>query len=290
MNRHDMIHRVQFVALYAIMSLFGALPPRVASTLGTLTLTAIAPLFAAQNRRIMRHLTLAFPDKSTAEKEVIRHNMWRHLGMTFAEYPHLGRALDGHSDFRIEVIGSEHLATGADQSVVFMSAHVGNWEILPVVAQLYGVPLHAVYRAPNNPYAAQLLEQYRSAGGRLPAGFPKSRAGMKQIAEALKAGGRVGMLIDQRHSGGEIIEFFGHPAEATPIAAELALKYKARIVAGRVKRLGPCHFQLEVEPPFERGDSTALDITKNLYRRFEAWITDAPEQWLWTHRRWGKKI
>lgn len=290
MTKRDAIHRAQFAALWAVMGLFRILPPRAASQIGGFLLGAAASLFKAQNKRILKHLALAFPDKTDEERARIRSGMWRHLGMLLGEYPHLDKALDGDPAFEIEVEGAGHLEVAKTRTILFVSAHVGNWEILPIAAMRHGAPFHAVYRAPNNPYAAHLLEQYRSAGGRLPQGFPKSRAGMKLIAEALKSGRHVGMLIDQRHSSGHAIDFFGHPAETTPVTADLALKYATPIITAHVVRLGPCRFRVMVDPPLEPQGQTSLELTQTLYKRFEDWIAAAPEQWLWTHRRWGKKI
>ena len=64
------------------------------------------------------------------------------------------------------------------------------------------------------------------------------------------------------------------------------------LVPVRVVRLQGCHFRIEVEPEIEPDRNLggareiARDMTRRVYRRFEAWIGEHPEQWLCTKRRW----
>lgn len=281
---------IQAAALDALLWMFAVLPPKMASTLGGEILATLGSVFTAQNRRIDKHLKLAFPAKTPTERKTIAKGMWRHLGMILGEYPHLGKFMDGHPDFVVESRGLEHLSGTENRACAFVSAHVGNWEILPIMCAKHGVPFHAVYRAPNNPLVAARLEEMRSAGKRLPEAFPKSREGLKNIAETLKKGEKMGFLIDQRHSGGPEVPFFGHPAQTTTVSMDLALKYDAIVMPGRILRRGPCDFLFEVCPPLATEGRSGLDLTADAYRLFEEWIAEAPEQWLWTHRRWGKHV
>ncbi len=231
----------------------------------------------------------AYQTLIAAERKAIAKGMSQHLGMIVGEYPHLAKFLDGHPDFTIESRGLDYLGQTKDRACAFVSAHVGNWEILPLMCARHGVPFHPIYRPPNNPLVARKLEDMRQAG-RLPKAFPKSREGLKNIAETLKNGGRMGFLIDQRHSGGPEVLFFGHPAQITTIAMDLAIKYDAIVIPGRILRRGPCDFLFEVCKPIPTKGRTSIELTTELYSLFEQWIAEAPEQWLWTHRRWGKQI
>lgn len=285
----SLAYKAQAALLSCAFAVLGIMPPRMASRLGAFILSALSPLLAKQNKKIDQHLALFLSDKTVEERSEIRRNLWRHLGMVMGEYPHLEKALDGHPDFKWTVIGQENLAPEAGKTALYASAHIGNWEILPVMTARLGQPFHPVFRPPNNRDAADLLAKARSANGRLATGFPKGRAGLRDIADTLRKGENVGMLVDQRHSGGIPIPFFGRMVDATSAPADLARKYGATLIPGRIIRNGPCDFTLEILPPLNT-DGDSQDIMTELYALFENWIRQYPEQWLWMHRRWGKKL
>ena len=104
------------------------------------------------------------------------------------------------------------------------------------------------------------------------------------------------LLVDQdsgRH--GVFAPFFGAPASTIPTPAELALRTGATILTGASVRVGPgFRYAGEFEPPVDvrdTGDHAAdlLRITTEINARIEGVIRRAPEQWLWSHRRWKTK-
>lgn len=282
----SLAYKAQAVLLGAAFAAFKAMKPRMASRAGGCLISALSPLFAKQNKLIDKHLLLFLPD---ADPAAIRKGLWRHIGMMLGEYPHLGAALDGHPDFKWAVRGLEHLAPAEGKPAIYVSAHIGNWEMLPIFTRRNGQPFHPVFRPPNNPQAAALLAKARTANGRLSSGFPKGRAGLREITEALRNGENVGMLVDQRHSGGVPIPFFGRMADTTPAPADLARKFEATMIPGRIIRNGPCDFTLDILPALDTSRDSEAVMTE-LYGLFEGWIREHPEQWLWMHRRWGKSL
>lgn len=282
--------RVQAFLVDIVFGLLALLRPRHASQIGGVLLAALGPVFKAQNKRVRRHLALALPGKTDEERDSIRREMWRHLGMVLGEYPHLGRFVDGHPDFKLEIKGLEHFHHVQGEPLLFVSGHIGNWEILPIVCKELGVPFHPLYRGPNNPFVDAKLARMREAGGRLLPGFPKSRKGLKAMTETLRQGGTVGMLVDQRHSGGPDLEFFGRNVQTATLAADVAQKYGATIMAGRIVRKGPCDFLFETRPSFQSENRDPLNLMQEIYCQLETWIQEHPEQWLWTHQRWGKNL
>lgn len=284
------VYRVEALLTDVVFGVFALLPPRLASKAGGALLSLLAPVFKAQNKRVLKHLALALPNTTQEERERIKKAMWRNLGMVLGEYPHLGKFADGHKDFKLEMRGVEHLDGVRGHNFIFVSGHIGNWEILPIVAKKLGVPFHPLYRGPNNPFVDRKLARMREAGGRLLKGFPKSRQGLKDMTEALREGKTIGILVDQRHSGGSDLHFFGHKAQSALLATDLALKYDCVLMAGRAIRKGPCDFLLETRPPFQTQGRDSAEIMQEIYDQLEAWIREYPEQWLWTHQRWGKNV
>jgi KDO2-lipid IV(A) lauroyltransferase len=101
------------------------------------------------------------------------------------------------------------------------------------------------------------------------------------------------LLVDQdarRH--GVFAPFFGAPASTIPTPAELALRTGATILTGASVRVGPgFRYAAAFEPPVpveETADHDAdlVRVMTEVNARIEAVVRRAPEQWLWTHRRW----
>ncbi len=101
----------------------------------------------------------------------------------------------------------------------------------------------------------------------------------------VRKGGAVGMLVDQRLSGGPQIPFFGRPALTLPSVHVFARKFQARVHAVRVERLAGAHFRVTVSPEIPV-DADQTDFLTRMNAEVESWIRLHPAQWLWTHRRW----
>jgi len=161
------------------------------------------------------------------------------------------------------------------------------------MCQDLGVPFTTVYRPLDNPLLDAWVRRTRGDVGQTM--IPKHGA-TRPLLKALRAGGMIVLLVDQdsgRH--GVFAPFFGAPASTIPTPAELALRTGATILTGASVRVGPgFRYAGEFEPPVDvrdTGDHAAdlLCITTEINARIEGVIRRAPEQWLWSHRRWKTK-
>ncbi|MDP6270784.1 MAG: lauroyl acyltransferase [Alphaproteobacteria bacterium] len=290
----DPRHRLEALLLRLALWFFGRLPLDRASALGGWLGRGLGPRLGL-SKRARRNLGRAFPDLEPGRIEAIVGGMWDNLGRVAAEFPHLARlrcyqaAPDGVR--RIEVVGAENvdLAGQSEAGAIFFSGHLGNWELLPLVALQRPLALISVYRKANNPYADALIQAVRdSTGGEH---LAKGGAGARGLIGALRRGRAVALVVDQKQNDGIAVDFFGRPAMTAPAAAELALRYGCPLIPSRVERLGGARFRITIEPPLElveTGEREA-DVAATMARihaRLEAWIRARPEQWFWLHRRW----
>ena len=278
-------------AFFVLMGLFRLLPLDAASRLGGWMGRAIFSRLPPD--RIARaNLKSAFPEKSQSEIEAILSGMWDNLGRTVGEYPHLDKfGLDG-PDPRLKLIGSEHIDAGIarGKGVMFVSAHLSNWEMMPITAEQYGIPGATVVRHPNNPYVARWLERQRGLKGAKEQ--IDKHSGARRILAQLKAGKAIYILVDQNNDEGIAVPFFGRNAMTTPIPAALCLKLGSRILYASNRRLGrAARFEVTVTPAPDYSPSadettdTRL-LTERLTAEVEAMIRAEPSLWLWIHRRW----
>ena len=75
-----------------------------------------------------QNLHAAMPELSYAERCRIIHLVWENLGRTIGELPHLSKLDSTSSGPGYEISGAEHLCDFGAGPVIFVSAHIGNWE------------------------------------------------------------------------------------------------------------------------------------------------------------------
>ncbi|MFY7960069.1 MAG: lauroyl acyltransferase [Elsteraceae bacterium] len=285
-TRRTFGHPLEAGLLQILFRLLRALPLDAASGLGGWIARTLGPLLPV-SKWARRNLALAFPDRTQAARELILRDCWENLGRTFAEYPHLPRLLDE----RVTVEGLEHLGNLRDENgpALFFSAHLGNWELLPMMASRVGLPLAGIYRAANNPLVDRLLRRLRGKDAAVL--FPKGGPGARAALAHLRDGGRLALLVDQKMNDGVSVPFFGKPAMTAPALAQLALRYHCPVFPARIERLHGARFRLIVEPQLlmpDSGDRHAdvLATMTDVNAILERWIRAKPEDWLWLHRRW----
>jgi Kdo2-lipid IVA lauroyltransferase/acyltransferase len=267
----------------------GLLPVDWASALGGALGRWIGPRLGI-TKRARTNLHDAMPGLSAAETASIIRGMWDNLGRVAFEYPHLRRIEVFATDGRVETSGLEHLdrALAAKRSVIMFSGHIGNWEIAALAGGQYGIDVAQIYRAANNPLVDRMVARLRGDQGEL---IPKGAVASRRAVAALRRGGHLSLLADQKLNDGIPVPFFGHDAMTAPALALLALRFDCDVLPVRVERLRGARFRLTVYPPLavsrtgERdADVAALMLEVN--RTLEAWIRERPAQWFWLHRRW----
>ncbi len=281
---------VEAAFFFAFMGFFRLLgletASRVGGWIGRNLLSLLPP-----DRIARENLALAFPEKSEAERNAIRRAMWDNLGRVVGEYPHLDRFSPHGEDPRI-TYGLPPGVTIDDMKagpLMFLSGHLGNWEVLPILAHQVGLDGAAVVRPPNNPFVADWLARQRRSKG--PDTLIAKHNAARAMLGQLRAGKMLCMLVDQKLREGIAVPFFGRDAMTTPAPAALTLKTKARLLFASNKRLPGPRFHVTVWPDIAftpTGDENrdAHILTAAITHRIEEMIRADPSQWLWIHNRW----
>ena len=281
-------YAVEACAVFMLMRFFRLLPLDAASAAGGFIGRLVGPQLAA-SRKAWRNLSRAMPELSHAQQKEIVRSMWDNLGRTFAELPHLEKICAR----RITLVNGHIADTLRDdgKGAILFGAHLANWEI-PLIYVIEGLRLEfgAVYREPNNPYVARVMQGVRNPHGRL-RGIAKSRSGARDIVRALKEGVHLGIFIDQKYNEGVAAAFFGHPAMTSPAFAELGQKFDCPVIPLRIERLKGAYFRVTLHDPLPLHDEkgaplAATAMIEAAHTLLEGWIREQPGQWLWLHRRW----
>jgi len=243
------------------------------------------------------NLTAAFPEKSPEEIEKILMGTWDNLGRVGAEFAHIDSVWDydrAHPErSRIELPPRtielfDHIRDDGKPALIFAS-HLANWELPALAAVAHGLDTAILYRRPNIASADRIIEEMRQVnmGTLVPAG----RDAPLRLAEALRKGQHVAMLVDQYLTSGVEVTFFGRKTKANPMLARLVRQIECPIHGVRIIRLPGYRFRAELTEEIKpaRGDDGQIDIqgtTQAISAVVEGWIREYPEQWLWLHRRW----
>jgi len=287
-----MRQRLEYALAWLIIKFLGALPRPLARAAG-ITLAWKVYLLHFRLRRVgMRNLALAFPDKSRRERARILRGVFTSFGRQLAEvcrFPkytreNVGKVVvyDGFENFE------RALARG--KGVLFLTAHLGAWELSAFTHSLHGHPLNVVMRPLDNVYLDRLTRRYRTMHGNSMVDKDDVRA----LLSAVKAGETVGILMDTNMTPpqGVFVDFFGIPACTASGLARIALRTDAAVIPGftiwdPVLR----KYRLRFDPPVNlvrTGDDDA-DVIANtaLFTKIiEGYVRQYPDQWLWVHRRW----
>jgi Kdo2-lipid IVA lauroyltransferase/acyltransferase len=285
--------RLEYAAMWLILETLGILPRRAARGLGAAIGACIFALLPSLRRTAMFNLKLAFPEWTDEHRRKVVREMVRQLGWMsaeFAQFPKLRReniervvALDGLEDYLA--------ASRRGKGVLFLTGHIGAWELAPFAQAVYGNPLHFLARAIENPYADALVNRYRTLSGNSPIEKNESARAMLKV---LRGGGTVGILADQNTMPEEsvFVDFFGISAATTSGIARIAARTGAAVVPGYIcweAAEGKYHLRLGPEIELERSGDEERDVMENTSRfnkAIENIIRRYPEQWVWVHKRW----
>jgi len=206
------------------------------------------------------------------------------------EYPHLDKFTPKGDDPRITYslppgVTIEELK---GKPLLFLSAHLANWEMMPILAHQLGLDTAAVIRPPNNPYVADWVARQRRING--PDTMIAKHNAVRAMLGQLRSRKMLCMLVDQKLREGVAVPFFGHDAMTTPAPAALALKTACGIWLASNRRLAGPRFHataqpLEFTPSGDDAEDTAR-LTAAITAGIEQIIRDDPGQWLWIHNRW----
>jgi len=282
-------YRIEAWGAALLFALLGWLPLDAASALGGALVRRLGPRLGVSNRA-RRNLRAALPELSAAQTEAILRGMWNNLGRVAAEYPHLRNIRVFGAASRGETRGLEHLdgALAAGRRVILFGGHLGNWEIAALAAGQYGLDIAQIYRAANNPLIDGMIARMRGGNGEL---IAKGAIASRRAVAALRRGGHVSLLADQKLNEGIAVPFFGRPVMTAPALALLALRFDCAVLPVRVERLQGARFRLTLYPPLElprtgNRDADVAALMAAVNATLERWIRERPEQWFWVHSRW----
>jgi Kdo2-lipid IVA lauroyltransferase/acyltransferase len=283
----------EFAVTWTILKLLGGLPRSAARGLAAFVAQILFGLLPKLRRTADFNLRLAFPDWDDARRAEVIRGMVRNLGWMAAEFARLPKYIDENIDQVVILDGHENFLAGQrrGKGVLYLTGHIGAWELSSFAHALYGFPLHYMARPLDNPRVDALVNRYRCLSGNRPI-FKNESA--RALLKILRDSGTVGILADQNTmpEEGVFVDFFGKSACTTTGIARVALHTDAAVVPGYAywdEAIGKYRLRFERAVELVRTGDAEKDIlvnTQNFTKVIEAIIRKYPEQWVWVHARW----
>jgi len=284
---------LEYAAVWLILKALSAMPHSVARGLAASVTSLLFSLLPKLRKTAELNLRLAFPDRTDAQRKDATRKMVRNLGWMGAEFARFPRLTKENIEKVVILEGNENFLEGQrrGKGVLYLTGHIGAWELSSFAHALYGYPLHYMARPLDNNRLDALVNQYRCSSGNKPSYKNESARVMLKI---LKDSGTIGILADQNTmpEEGVFVDFFGKLACTTTGLARVALHTGAAVVPGYAYWDETIHkYRLRFEPPVEliRTGDTEHDVFENTQRFakvIEGIIRKHPDQWFWVHKRW----
>ena len=289
------VHRLEYGALRVVIrslqSMSWERAARVGSAIGGF---GYSPL-RVRRAVVEKQVAAAFPEASEDEVDRIARASYEHLGRATIEtalLSTLGR--EQVLDLFDGVDGWDAVEGGLAQGkgLIFVTGHLGNWELAGAYTAARGIGLDAVARRMANPLFDAYLTRTRE---RLGMTVVHDADAVRRTPRSLRDGRAVAFVSDQGVLGlaSTFVPFFGRPAKTPRGPAVFALRLGVPVVFGCALRQPSGRYRIAFEPVpvVDTGDRERdVDATVAAYTAtLERWVRRAPEQYFWQHRRWRRQ-
>ena len=276
----------EYILIVILFGLFKLLGYKISSEVGCFLGKIFGPFF--RSKKIIKNNLIKFDNSLSPEKiKKITTEMWGNYGRILSEYPYISNFRKGDLDKYIKIENLEKLEEiKKGQPVIFISAHFSNFELMAMVIEKAGVNLSTIYRPLNNKMVNSIMEPLRKkyiCKNQVKKGIN----GIRESLKFFKQGISIAIMIDQRVSEGEKINFFNHPALTTTIPAQFVKKFGCKIQPVHIERYNNINFKITFDEQIiieDNEDENLVSIKINQW--LEKKIRKNPSQWIWSHNRW----
>ena len=276
---------LQAIFIYLFFLLGRILGLKISRKIFSLLFSFIGPFFKSKIT-IENNLKIFSKKISNIEKNNIVNEMWKNYGMTFIEYVFLNHFRKNDSHVLIEDKTNLPSIIKKNKPIIFISGHFANFELMSMEISKKNINLATIYRPLNNFFLNPLMEYLRQKYV-CKNQIKKGLNGVRDTIEYIKKKYSIALMIDQRVSEGEKINFFNTPALTTTLPAQLAIKYDLTIIPVYIERIENNKFKIEFQKEINNKNfKNKLELTKELNVILEKMISRNPGQWIWTHNRW----
>lgn len=285
---------IAYILIYPILWLISILPFRLLYGFSDILYVFIYKLFGYRKKTVQSNLKLVFPEKSEKEIKDITSKFYHHLcdmileaikAMTISK-------AEMQKRFKFTNVDVIHDLEAKEKSIMLMCAHYGSWEWIFILQTYVNHKGYAVYKKLANPYFDKLVKGIRA---KYNSDLITTKETFKILKSAKERGELTinGFVSDQSPKVNKALHwktFMGVKVPMYTGAEILAKKLDMAVVFFDVKRIKRGYYQTTFHPITENpNDYKDFEITDIFFEFVEKQILNAPQYYLWTHKRWKHK-
>lgn len=242
---------------------------------------------------VLQNLRNSFPEKTEAEINEICEGFYRHFCDLIIECIRLFSMPKAELVTRCKLHNPEFFQkyAQAGKSLLVISGHYNNWELgamsfdIQIPHQCVGI-----YKPLNNSFFNTKFAESRSRYGMELVPIKDVNSNFEANANRLTA---VLFGADQSPSRSTNVHWMQFLKQDTAVlygSEKYAVEYNYPVVFARIKKVRRGYYEAEFETLFENpADSAPSAVTEAHTLALEELIREAPQYWLWTHKRWKRK-
>ena len=280
-----------YILIYPILWFVSILPFRLLYAVSDLLYILMYHIFRYRKQTVQDNLRLVFPEKSDLEIKTITKKFFHHfcdmilesiksmnISLKSMKARYTFKNLDIIKDFEKQ-----------KKSIVLMCAHYGSWEWIFILQTYTSHRGYGIYKRLQNKYFDRLIKSIRA---RYNSYLITTKETFKVLEEAKKNGilSMNGFASDQSPKKNKAYhwnEFMGIKVPVHTGAEMLAKKLDMPIVFFAVERKKRGYYEATFQTLAENPtDFKDYEITDKFLKLVEKQIHEAPEYYLWTHKRW----
>ncbi|MBS7254914.1 lysophospholipid acyltransferase family protein [Flavobacterium branchiicola] len=284
-----------YILAYPFLWLISILPFRIFYWFSDCVYFLVYHVIGYRKKVVRENLALALPHLSDQERKVVEKKFYRHMCDMFLEMIKTMSISPEEMEKRFHVTNIDLVLDYAQKgkSVILMASHYASYEWIMTINPKVGFQGVAVYKKIANPYFDKLIRKIRS---KYKTEMVETKKAIPTMAQNQRDGvlSMYGLASDQSpkldrifHSG----KFMGVVVPVHTGAEMLAKKYDLSVIMVKVKKLKRGYYEATfislADDPKEYND---FEITEMYLKEVEKQILEAPEYYLWTHKRWKHKV
>jgi len=281
--------------LYFVLNIFSiflaCIPRKIALHFGKFLGFMLYYILPIRKKVAYINLKIAFPLKSDKEIKKIIKKSYMHYGLIMAEFIRNASANLKNSHYFLNAQTIEILKNNKS-GLIFMTAHIGNWEILAPIISKYK-KMAAIVRIQNNSSGNKFFYKARTYQN---VEIISKKGSKKKMLKSLHNNAVLTLATDQNAKDkGIMIDFFGKPASFPKGAGHFHYLTKSKIVVGFCILDQSLNYvfnleYLDIKDNIEQKDDIIVKVNEIYVKKLEKVILKHPEQYFWFHKKWDKNI
>ncbi len=280
-----------YLLSYPLLILISFLPFRLLYVLSDIVFVFVYYVFGYRKKVVQANLLLAFPDYTDGRRKEIEIKFYKHMCDMFLE---MMKTMSISQQEMEERFVFKNLDVYLDlekkgKSIAMMMAHYASYEWAILMNTKISFGAFAIYKRLSNPYFDKLIRKIRS-NFKTRLIHTRESVGVIERNEIQKNKGLYGFISDQsprsrgkRHLG----LFMGIEVPVFTGAEMLAKRFDMNVIYLKVTKVKRGFYEAEIEILAEDVKNVPdYQITDLFLKKVESQIIEAPEYYLWTHKRW----